>query len=89
MSAWYLFSAMGLYPIVGSDRYILGVPLFPRLEIAVPGGVFVIEAPELSQENRYATAVTLDGKLLTSSEVRHQELRAGSVLHFTMSASAH
>ena len=89
MSAWYLFSAMGLYPIVGSDRYILGVPLFPRIEIAVPGGIFVIEAPELSREKRYATAVSLDGRILTSSELRHQELRAGSILHFTMSASEH
>ena len=89
MSAWYLFSAMGLYPIVGSDRYIIGVPLFPRIELAVPGGVFVIEAPELSREKRYATAVSLDGRILTSSELRHQELRAGSILHFTMSASEH
>jgi predicted alpha-1,2-mannosidase len=86
MSAWYLFSAMGIFPVVGSDRYIVGAPLFPRLEIAVPGGVFAIEAPEVSAQKPYVKEVTLDGNLLTGRELRHQDLRAGRTLHFTMSA---
>lgn len=87
MSAWYLFSAMGLYPLVGSDRYILGAPLFPRIELTVPGGVFVIEAPNASSQNRYVSAVTLNGKPITNSELLHKDIRAGSTLRFTMSAS--
>lgn len=87
MSAWYLFSAMGFYPLVGSDRYILGVPLFPRIELAVPGGVFVIEAPGASSKHYAVRTVTLDGKPITNSELRHQDIRAGSTLRFTLSTS--
>ena len=88
MSAWYLFSAMGLFPIIGSDRYVIGVPLFPRIELALPGGVFVIEAPELSAEKRYVKAVTLDGNPIPTNELRHQDIRAGRALRFEMTASA-
>jgi predicted alpha-1,2-mannosidase len=88
MSAWYLFTAMGFYPLVGTDRYIIGAPLFPRIELSVPGGVFVIEAPNVSKQNRYVSAVTLDGKPITNSELFHKDIKAASTLRFTMSATA-
>lgn len=84
MSAWYIFSALGFYPIVGSDRYVLAAPLFARIEIALAGGVFTIEAPGVSAERSHVEAITLDGVPLTGRELRHSELRAGRTLHFTM-----
>lgn len=84
MSAWYLFSAMGLFPIAGTERYVVGAPLFPRIEVAVPGGTFTIEAPGVSAARPYATAVTLDGVPLPGPVLRHAEIRAGRTLRFTM-----
>jgi predicted alpha-1,2-mannosidase len=84
MSAWFVFSALGFYPLPGSDRYVVGAPLFPRAEIAVPGGTFTVVAPEVSDTNIYVQAVTLDGAPLAAPELRHGDLRAGSTLAFTM-----
>jgi predicted alpha-1,2-mannosidase len=87
LSAWYLFSAMGFYPMPGSDRYILGAPLFPRIEIAREGGVFVIEAPQVSTKNLYVQSVTLNGMPLQKPEIRHADLKAGATLRFEMGPS--
>jgi predicted alpha-1,2-mannosidase len=84
MSAWYLFSAMGMYPIVGTDRYVLSAPLFPRVEVAVQGGTFTIEAPGASAERYLVREITLDGTPLTSPVLKHAELRAGRTLRFTL-----
>ena len=89
MSAWYIFSAMGIYPIVGSDRYVVSAPRFPRLEVAVDksGGLFTIDAPAVSADKPYVQAVTLDGVPLEKLELRHGDLRAGRTLHFEMGAT--
>jgi predicted alpha-1,2-mannosidase len=84
MSAWFLFSALGFYPLVGSDRYILGAPLFPRAEVAVPGGTFTIEAPEVSDTNVYVQSVALSGVALDKPEIKHADLKAGGKLTFVM-----
>lgn len=84
MSAWYVFSALGIFPIAGSDSYVLGVPLFPRIEVAVPGGTFTIEAPGASTSRMAVEAITLDGQPLTSPILRHAEVRAGRTLRFVM-----
>ena len=84
MSAWFVWSALGLYPLVGSDRYVVGAPLFPRAEIAVQGGVFTVEAPLVSDTNIYVQSVTLDGSPLDAAEIRHADLTAGSSLVFEM-----
>lgn len=84
MSAWFVFSALGFYPIVGSDRYILGAPLFPHAEVAVPGGTFTVDAPTVSDTNIYVQSVTLDGKQLAKPEIVHADLRAGGSLVFEM-----
>ena len=92
MSAWYVFSALGIYPIVGTDRYVLGAPRFPRVVLTLPpgpagpGGPFTIEAPAVSADKPYVTAITLDGVPLTEPTLRHAQLRPGATLHFTMSA---
>ncbi len=87
LSAWYVFSALGLYPLPGSDRYLLGAPRFPRATVAVKGGVFTIEALEVSEKKPYVAKVELDGKALSAPELRHADLKAGKTLRFTMSAT--
>jgi predicted alpha-1,2-mannosidase len=84
MSAWYLFAALGFYPLVGSDRYVVGAPRFPHAEIAVAGGTFTIDAPGVSDANPYVQSVMLNGAPLAAPELRHADLRAGGSLVFTM-----
>ncbi|MFT3770584.1 MAG: GH92 family glycosyl hydrolase [Minicystis sp.] len=87
MSAWFVLSALGFYPLVGSDRYAIGAPLFTHAEIAVPGGTFTVDAPEVSDTNIYVQSVELNGEPLTTAEIRHADLRAGGSLVFHMGHS--
>lgn len=89
LSSWYIFSALGLYPIVGSDRYVLSIPQFPKLELGIGGGVFTIEAVTAAGEpaaallaSGYVQSATLDGKPLAKPELRHSDLKPGSTLRF-------
>ena len=84
MTSWWVFGALGVYPIVGSDRYVLGAPLFPHAEIAVSGGSFVIDAPGASASSPYVQSVTLDGAPVTAPTLRHADLHPGGRLLFTM-----
>ena len=84
MSAWYVFASMGIYPLVGTDLYIVGAPLFPHLDVKVPGGVFTIDAPAVSTDNLYVQSATLNGAPLTKPELRHADLAAGGSLAFVM-----
>lgn len=84
LSAWYVWSALGLYPLPGSDQLILGTPLFPRAEIAIAGGTLTIEAPDVSSENLYVEEVELDGEEIEGAMVRQQDLRPGVSLCFEM-----
>ena len=87
MSAWLVFSALGIYPVPGTDRYVVGAPMFPHAEVKVLGGSFVVDAPNVSDANVYVRAVTLDGAPLTSSMLRHADLHAGAKLAFDMVAT--
>ena len=84
MSAWLLFSALGVYPLVGTDLYVIGAPLFPHAELSVKGGTFTIDAPAVSNANLYVQSVTLDGAPLTRATLKHADLHAGGALVFTM-----
>jgi predicted alpha-1,2-mannosidase len=84
LSAWYVLSALGIYPIPGSDRYVLGAPLFPRAVLAVHGGAFTVEAPGVSAENLYVQSVRLNGAPLALPEIRHADLRPGGTLELRM-----
>ena len=87
MSSWYLFSALGLYPIAGSDVYALGTPLVPSAEVDLgDDSTLVIEAPGASAENRYVRSVTLNGEPVEDGYVRHSDLR-GATLIFEMADS--
>lgn len=86
LSTWWAFSALGFYPIAGSDRYIVGTPLFTHAELAVPGGTFTIDAPGASSESVYVQSAKLNGAPLDVAELTHADLAAGGKLEFVMGA---
>ncbi|WP_235515985.1 GH92 family glycosyl hydrolase [Sphingomonas sp. Leaf32] len=86
MSAWYLMSALGLYPVDPvSAVYVFGSPLHPRATIDMgQGRRLVIEAPGVSAEAVYVQRVTWNGRPWTRSWIRHDELARGGRLVFHM-----
>ncbi len=86
MSAWYIFSAMGFYPVnPAGGEYVLGAPQVEKIELDVPGGkTFVAEAKNLSKENKYVKSVELNGKPYTEPIIRHEDIMNGGRLVFTM-----
>ncbi len=86
MSAWYLFSALGFYPVCpGATSYALGSPLVKRAEIRLENGrTLTVTAENQSPQNIYVQSATLNGRLLTTPFVEHADLVAGGQLHFVM-----
>jgi len=85
LSAWYVLSAIGLYPVTSTDIWLIGRPQFPRVTLSVAGGALVIEAPDAGPDRPYVQSVTFDGAPLEHPWIRHAALAAGGVLHFEMS----
>lgn len=87
-SAWYVFSAMGFYPVCpASDEYVVGSPLFRHATIHLENGNrIVIEAPENAPENRYIGKMTLNGKPCEKTFLRYGELLDGARIRFDMQA---
>ena len=87
-SAWYVFSALGFYPVCpGADEYAVGAPLFRRATIHLENGAKIeIEAPENSPANRYVGKMSVDGKPLAEPFLRYSELKEGATLRFDMQA---
>ena len=85
-SAWYVFSALGFYPVCpGTDQYVLGAPLFRSVRLHLENGKTVtIEAPENSRANRYVQKLTVGGIDYTRNYLTHGQLTGGSSLRFTM-----
>ena len=88
MSAWYVFSAMGFYPVCpGSDQYVLGTPALDKIEITLENGkTFNIIADNLSKENKYVKAVFLNGKSYSKAYITHQDVMNGGELRFVMAS---
>ena len=88
-SAWYVFSAMGFYPVTpGADEYILGTPLFRDMTVHLENGKDIrIQASNNSAENVYVDGLKLNGKPYTKNFVTFDELIKGADLNFTMSAT--
>src|SRR5690606_4025581 len=86
-SAWYVFSAMGFYPVTpGVDQYVLGSPLFKKVTINLENGKkVVINADNNGPENRYVQSLTLNGKNYSKNWISHSGLQNGAVLNFQMS----
>ncbi|MFC2255054.1 GH92 family glycosyl hydrolase [Labrys portucalensis] len=89
-SAWYVFSAMGFYPVsVGRPEYAIGAPYFPKMTVTIttPAGerkAIEILAPGVSSTNRYVQGLKLNGRAITRSYLTHAEIAAGATLEFQM-----
>ncbi|MYV38937.1 glycoside hydrolase family 92 protein [Streptomyces sp. SID1328] len=89
MSAWYVFSALGLYPQTpGSAALLLGAPVFPRATVDRPGRAdLVITAPEADDTHVHITAVRRDGHPVNRSWLTPAEARDGGRLDFTLTTA--
>jgi len=89
-SAWYVFSAMGFYPVCpGSNQYAVGAPVFKKMSVTLGNGKkIVINADNNSKANFYVKAMKVNGKNATRSYLTHKELSKGAKLDFTMSSEA-
>ncbi|MER6419676.1 GH92 family glycosyl hydrolase [Streptomyces sp. NPDC001137] len=87
-SAWYLFSALGFYPLVmGSGEYAVGSPLFKKATVHLENGAdLVVKAPRNSARNVYVQGLRVNGRPWTSTSLPHSLLSQGGVLEFDMSA---
>lgn len=86
MSAWYMFSAMGFYPVSpGNDEYSLGSPLVNKAIIHLENGKkFTIEAVNQSEDNVYVEKIVLNGKEIKDYKLRHTDIMNGGKLTFYM-----
>ncbi len=88
MSAWYIFSAMGFYPVCpGSDQYVLGAPYLPYMKVTLENGKTIeIRAPKVSDKNRYVKSVRLNGQPYSRLYLTHEQLVQGCTLEFEMTS---
>lgn len=86
MSAWYVFNALGFYPVnPASGEYAIGMPLFDRATIHLPGGKdFTVTASRRKPDSVNARRITLDGAPLSGLSLPHSSLMAGGTLHFDL-----
>lgn len=86
MSAWYLFSAMGFYPVNPcNDGYVFGAPQIAKVTLHLAKGkTFTVEAEGLSKANKYVQRVTLNGKPVAGFKLAHAEIMKGGRLVFRM-----
>jgi predicted alpha-1,2-mannosidase len=86
MSAWYLFTCLGFYPVCpGSDYYVIGAPQIRKATVHLSNGkTFVMNANNLSDKNIYVQSVALNGKKIDNPFLSHSALSAGGILTFEM-----
>jgi predicted alpha-1,2-mannosidase len=84
MSAFYIFSALGFFPQAGSDRYVLGSPVFDRVTLHLPNGELVITAANNGPDHVYVQAATLNGEPLTTPFFAHDRIANGGTLEFVL-----
>ncbi|MDR1345107.1 MAG: GH92 family glycosyl hydrolase [Bacteroidales bacterium] len=87
MSAWYVFSAMGFYPVCpGDNQYIIGSPIFDKATMRLENGkTFTVICENQSPENYYIKEATLNGTPLNRSYITYDDIKNGGVLKFNMS----
>ncbi|MFV0377236.1 MAG: GH92 family glycosyl hydrolase [Mangrovibacterium sp.] len=86
MSAWYIFSSLGFYPVCpGTSQYVIGSPCVDQATIDIGGGkTFTVKANKLSEKNIYIQSVTLNGQAWDKTYIRHDDLMKGGELVFNM-----
>ena len=89
MSAWYMLSAMGFYPVDPvSAQYVFGAPQMPKFVLHLAGGkTFTILAEGLSPENKYVESITLNGEPYTQRTIAHEDIVKGGTLVYQMTAT--
>jgi predicted alpha-1,2-mannosidase len=89
MSAWYIFSSLGFYPVTpGSTYYALGSPLIKEAKIHLDNGnELIIKVKNQSNKNVYVKSVTINGKKLTGTLLSHQDIMNGGEIIFVMSST--
>jgi predicted alpha-1,2-mannosidase len=90
MSAWYIFSAMGFYPVnPANGEYVLGTPLFDEVKINLENGKsFVIKAKRQSPKSKYVSSVALNGKSQTKTYILHDDIMKGGSFQFNLTDKA-
>lgn len=88
MSAWYIFSALGFYPVCpGSNEYVIGSPSVTEATLNLENGnKFIIKARNLSPENIYVKTISLNGKPYNDLYIRHEDIMNGGEFVLEMSA---
>ncbi|MFC3032537.1 GH92 family glycosyl hydrolase [Pseudoalteromonas fenneropenaei] len=86
MSAWYIFSAMGFYPVAPGDlSYAIGAPQVPKVTLTLANGKqFTTVAKGLSEANKYIVNATLNGQPLLRSYITHDDIQNGGTLEYEM-----
>ena len=94
MSAWYVMSAIGLYPTMsGSNFYVMTTPLFPHTVVSIAayedkqGGTLTISAPGASMDKRYITSAKVNGKAWNRDWVRQSDIAHGGTIAYALSTS--
>lgn len=88
MSAWYVMSALGFYPVNPvSGKYEIGTPLFRQARIRLENGkTFTIKAPAVNADNIYIKSITVDGKPWHESYLTHDQIMSGATVEFEMTS---
>lgn len=84
LSAWYIFSSLGIYPIAGTDIYQLGIPLFESAEINMGDHILKIITKNYSEKNTFVKEVYLNDKLLDRHWIKYAEIANGGTLKFVL-----
>ena len=89
MSAWYIFSVMGFYPVCpGSGEYVLGAPYLPLVKVALPNGrTLEIRAEGVDDRHRYVREMRVNGERWTKNYVTYDDIMRGGVWEFRMSST--
>jgi len=85
MSAWFVFSAMGIFPVAGQDVYLIGTPAFDKVEMKVGGDrIFIIKAINRTLKSIYIQKATLNGVALNQAWFKHSDIIKGGTLELEM-----
>lgn len=87
-SAWYIFSAMGFYPVTPAvNQYVMGAPLFKKVTLKLENGKsFVVSAPANSAGNKYVESISLKGQPYSKNWIGHDAILQGGQMLFKMSS---
>jgi putative alpha-1,2-mannosidase len=86
LSSYYIFAALGLFPVAGQDLFLLGSPFVKKATVLLHNGrVLTVEAPDTDDAHIYVKSVSFNGKALPDFRISAKELLGGGTLTFTMS----